>query len=105
MVPTVRQPAWDSEHEPEHTQSDHPAGAGRHACKKLQPKQQITTAEREAALKQLLQLSRCMRAHGITDFPDPTTKGGGVGLHLGANMDPDSPQFQAAQKACHMPGP
>jgi hypothetical protein len=75
------------------------------ACKTLHPNQPITPAERQAALKQLLQHSRCMRAHGITDFPDPTTNGGGASLHLGGNIDPSSPQFQAAQKACHMPGP
>jgi hypothetical protein len=75
------------------------------ACKKLQPNQQITPAQRQAALKQLLQLARCMRAHGITNFPDPTTHGGGVGLSLGPDIDINSPQFQAAHKACHMPGP
>jgi hypothetical protein len=79
--------------------------AAQRACKKLQPNQAITPAQRAAALKQLLQLARCMRAHGITDFPDPTTHGGGVGLQLGPNIDTSSPQFQAAQKACHMPGP
>jgi hypothetical protein len=79
--------------------------AAQQACKKLQPNQSITPAERQAALKQLLQLSHCMRAHGITDFPDPTTNGGGIGLHLGDNIDSNSLQFQAAQKACHMPGP
>ena len=79
--------------------------AAQHACKKLQPNQPITPAEREAALKQLLQLARCMRAHGITNFPDPTTHGGAVGLSIGADIDINSPQFQAAQKACHMPGP
>jgi hypothetical protein len=79
--------------------------AAQQACKKLQPNQQITPAQRKAALKQLLQLARCMRAHGITNFPDPTTHGGGVGLSIGPNVDPDSPQFQAAQKACHMPRP
>jgi hypothetical protein len=79
--------------------------AAQHACKNLQPNQQITPAERQAALKQLLQLSRCMRANGVTNFPDPTTHGGGVGLRLGGDIDTNSPQFQAAQKACHMPGP
>jgi hypothetical protein len=75
------------------------------ACKKLQPNQGITAAERQAAIHQLLALARCMRAHGITNFPDPTTSGGGVGISLGATgIDPSSPQFQAAAKACHMPG-
>jgi hypothetical protein len=79
--------------------------AAQRACKKLQPNQPITAAERRAALNQLLKLARCMRANGVTNFPDPTTNGGGVGLHIGTNIDPNSPQFQAAQKACHMPGP
>jgi len=74
------------------------------ACKKLQPSQQLTPAEREAAISQLLTLARCMRAHGITNFPDPTTSGGGVGIRFGAGIDPSSPQFQAAAKTCKMPG-
>jgi hypothetical protein len=44
-----------------------------------------------------------MHAHGTTNFPDPTANGHGVGLQL-AGIDPNSPQFQAAQQACHMPG-
>jgi hypothetical protein len=79
--------------------------AAQRACKKLQPNQPFTAAQRQAALNQLLKLARCMRANGVTNFPDPTTDGGGVGLRLGANIDSNSPQFQAAQKACHMPGP
>lgn len=79
--------------------------AAQKACKKLQPNQALTPAQREAAVKQLLQLARCMRAHGITDFPDPTSHGDSVGLQLGPSIDPSSSQFQAAQKACHMPGP
>ena len=48
-----------------------------------------------------LALSRCMRAHGVSNFPDPDAQGhlmlpaGGPG-----GMDPSSPQFQAAIKAC-----
>jgi hypothetical protein len=70
------------------------------ACKKLQPSFVITPAERQAALNQLLKFARCMRAHGITNFPDPTAHGGGVGISLGPGDDPNSPQFQAAQKIC-----
>lgn len=49
--------------------------------------------------------SQCMRAHGIANFPDP---GSGGNLAINANslgMDPSSPAFQKAQKACqkHLP--
>jgi hypothetical protein len=43
-----------------------------------------------------------MRSHGVPNFPDPTfPHGGGVGIQLNGNgIDPNSPAFQAAQKAC-----
>jgi hypothetical protein len=49
----------------------------------------------------LTAFSRCMRAHGIADFPDPTS-GGGLRISAGAGSDlnPNSPAFQSAQKAC-----
>jgi hypothetical protein len=79
--------------------------AASRACRKLQPDMALTPAEIQAAINQLLKISRCMRAQGITKFPDPTTKGGGVGIHIGGpGLDPNSPQFQAAAKACKMPG-
>ncbi len=46
-----------------------------------------------------LELARCMRAHGITNFPDPST-GGGIELAPGSGLNPRSPAFQAAQTAC-----
>ena len=50
--------------------------------------------------------SRCMRAHGIAKFPDPSGGGGG-GINLaGTGINPASPGFRAAQTACNhlMPG-
>ena len=41
--------------------------------------------------------SKCMRAHGVTNFPDPTGHGINIG---GTGIDPRSPAFQAAQKVC-----
>jgi hypothetical protein len=58
------------------------------------------SAARKAAM---LQFSQCMRAHGLTNFPDPTFgSGGAVRLQVGAQagIDPNSPTFQQAQKAC-----
>jgi hypothetical protein len=53
----------------------------------------------------MLAFSRCMRAHGITNFPDPTFGGGGGQLRIDkpSGIDPNSPAFQAAQKACGAP--
>jgi hypothetical protein len=50
---------------------------------------------------ELLKFSQCMRSHGVTDFPDP----GSGGLAIQANgsnsdLDPNSPTFQAAERAC-----
>lgn len=51
----------------------------------------------------MLRFSRCMRANGLPDFPDPTFgPGGRVGLRVGpqSGVDPSSPAFQHAQAAC-----
>jgi hypothetical protein len=57
------------------------------------------SASRRAAL---LAFSQCMRDHGITNFPDPTFENGGGGLRFGpgSGIDPSSPTFRAAQRAC-----
>lgn len=52
---------------------------------------------------QLLAFAKCMQAHGVPQFPDPTANGG-IGLPQG--VDPNSPQFQKAWKECQskLPG-
>jgi hypothetical protein len=63
-----------------------------------------TAAQTAQAKARALAMSRCMRSHGVPNFPDPQFQngpGGGVGIRLGgAGIDPNSPAFQAAQKAC-----
>lgn len=48
--------------------------------------------------------SRCMRAHGVPGFPDPTESNSGNGstitMSSGSGVDPQSPVFEAAQRAC-----
>jgi hypothetical protein len=44
---------------------------------------------------QYLEYARCMRAHGVSNFADPTSSG----LSL-SGVDPNAPQFQAAQNVC-----
>jgi hypothetical protein len=49
----------------------------------------------------MLNFAKCMRAHGLADFPDPSP-GGGLQISAGAGSDlgPDNPTFQKAQQAC-----
>jgi len=50
----------------------------------------------------MLKFSQCMRAHGLSNFPDPTFSGGRPGLlfRTGSGIDPSSPAFKTAQAAC-----
>jgi hypothetical protein len=43
--------------------------------------------------------SKCMRAHGVTNFPDPSGSGGGINLS-GTGINPRSPAFNSAQTVC-----
>jgi hypothetical protein len=54
----------------------------------------------------LLNYSKCMRAHGLADFPDPGPTGLRLQVTPNSDLNPDSPSFQAAQKACQhfLPG-
>ena len=45
-----------------------------------------------------LQFSQCMRAHGVSGFPDPSS-GGGYSFNVGA-VNANSPTFRAAQRTC-----
>ena len=82
--------------------------AAQTACKKLLPKgglpaqTQTQIAQRTA---QMLRLATCMRAHGIVKFPDPSADGS-LFITPSMGIDPQSPQFQSAQKKCarYFPG-
>jgi hypothetical protein len=50
--------------------------------------------------------ARCMRAHGVPKFPDPTfPAGGGIEIQIGPGVDPQSPAFKQARVACGGMGP
>lgn len=57
-------------------------------------------AQVEKQFTQLLKYSKCMRGHGVPAFPDPTKDGGGVGITLTKDIDPNSAAFKSAQNAC-----
>ncbi len=68
-------------------------------CQHLMP--QPTAAQKAQAIKNGLKMAQCMRAHGIKDFPDPTSSGA-IRIQGGPNSDlnPSDPLFQHAQSAC-----
>lgn len=48
-----------------------------------------------------LAYAQCMRAHGITDFPDPGSDGElSLNAAPGTDLDPGNPTYQAADAAC-----
>jgi hypothetical protein len=83
--------------------------AAQKACRSLAPHPTLNPAQSAQLQAQALKFSACMRSHGVPNFPDPQFSGGGVQLRIdkSSGIDPQSPQFQAAQKACQgqMPGP
>jgi hypothetical protein len=58
-----------------------------------------TQTEIQQHLQQMLAIARCMRAHGITNFPDPDPTGGVFVSKTAAN----TPGYAAAAKACNAP--
>jgi len=45
-----------------------------------------------------LEFAKCMRAHGVSNFPDP---GGGGSVQIqGTGLNPQAPAFQTAQRDC-----
>jgi hypothetical protein len=75
--------------------------SARTACEKLLPNGgKPTPAQQAQAQQQMLVYARCMRAHGIKDFPDPSSGGLRLSVHPGSDLSPDNPAFQRAQQAC-----
>jgi hypothetical protein len=48
--------------------------------------------------QQALQFAECMRAHGVSNFPDPT--GQGIQIAPSSGINPFSPAFRTAQTDC-----
>jgi hypothetical protein len=46
-----------------------------------------------------LEFADCMRAHGVPSFPDPSGGGGGSNI-AGRGINPQTPAFQSARRAC-----
>jgi hypothetical protein len=79
--------------------------AAAQACQKLLPATMVKPPNGQGSTSSQtaeLRWAACMRSHGEPDFPDPASNGS---FTLPAGMDAESPQFQAALKACPRPAP
>ncbi|MGO9959991.1 MAG: hypothetical protein ACLP50_29115 [Solirubrobacteraceae bacterium] len=68
---------------------------------------QTTSTTASSTLTMLTKFSACMRDHGVTGFPDPNTTEtpnsfgiDGYNFDLPANMDTQSPAYEAANRTC-----
>jgi hypothetical protein len=83
--------------------------AANNSCQSLMPALHPSPAQQSQLSAEALKYSQCMRAHGISDFPDPNSQGqimlGKPGQSVG-DLDPSNPQFQSAATACqqYQPG-
>lgn len=71
-------------------------------CRSLAPKGGLhhrpTAAQTAQALALMLHYARCIRAHGVPRFPDPTSQG--IRISPSSGIDLNSPAFRAAEKSC-----
>lgn len=97
------------------TQSPAFKGAEANCLKLLPSGPPIGRAQLAALEKQMLQTSECMRAHGVTGFPDPTngpvpsgsagnsigSGGHTVSLVIPSTINVNAPAFKRAAAKCH----
>jgi hypothetical protein len=76
------------------------------ACRKfldeVEPPE-LSEEEQEEFREAALANARCMREHGIENFPDPTFGEDGrpeVRIDKGSGIDPEDPDFREAEEAC-----
>jgi hypothetical protein len=64
---------------------------------------ELSTQEQQEFKEAALAHARCMREHGVENFPDPTFGENGeaqIRLRKGMGLDPDDPAFKKAEQAC-----
>ena len=77
-------------------------------CAKGQSAPGSSSAEIPQSQKlELVAAARCMRKHGVPNYPDPTFRDGIVELGGGpaASINRDSPAFRDAARICRLPVP
>jgi hypothetical protein len=70
-------------------------------CKALVPtgwRHPPSAAQTAQNLVLMLRYARCIRAHGVAKFPDPTSQG--LRISASSGIDLSSPAFRAAENSC-----
>jgi hypothetical protein len=78
------------------------------ACQHLLPAGKGPSLAMQQRMRQgALAFAACMRTHGVPGYPDPTFSNGAVSQGYGPKdgVDPRSPVFRSAQKACQAARP
>jgi hypothetical protein len=70
------------------------------ACQSLNPHGSLAPGQSAQVVRSALKFAQCMRSHGMPNFRDPQVSGDKIGMPIPQGIDPNSPQFQAAQHAC-----
>ena len=76
--------------------------AAMRACRRFMPgggPPELTPSQQAVAARAMLRFAKCMRAHGVPSFPDPSSDGRFSPESL-AGIDPSSPFLTSAFKAC-----
>jgi hypothetical protein len=60
----------------------------------------LTPAQQSKIEATALKYSKCMRSHGVVNFPDPDPNQPSIDLGGNESIDHNTPQFQAATKTC-----
>jgi hypothetical protein len=65
----------------------------------------VSSSSSGEVMPEALAYARCMRAHGVPDFPDPiATAGGGVAFQVtggpGSELSRNNPRFKSAEQVC-----
>jgi hypothetical protein len=102
---------------PNDINTDAPAfQSAQRACSRLLPGGGPGAASSESVRLSMLRVARCIRAHGLPTFPDPTSappsegdQSGALALGRGGWFlvvsDPQAPAFRRAAAVCHFPIP
>lgn len=76
--------------------------AARADCQKYLPSAYLSAAQTAQQRQRGLNFAKCMRNHGVPNFPDPkviSSSGASQRVYL-PGVDPQSPAFRAAAKVC-----
>jgi len=64
----------------------------------------VTVAQENQEFRSELTAARCMRANGVSGYPDPKLVGGSIDLEFNGRFSPTSPAFQRAAAKCGKAG-